>query len=72
MAKRESDGTGCESCRYWQEQTGSEDEIRWGHCYRYPPQLVATVGEGGEDTVDCAMPWVALPMWCGEHKPRLQ
>lgn len=72
MAKREPEETGCENCRFWREQTEAGDEIRWGHCHRNPPQIVATVGDGGEDMVDSALPWVALPMFCGEHKPRLQ
>jgi len=72
VAKREPEETGCESCRFWREQTEASDQLRWGHCHRNPPQLVPSVDEAGEDTIDCALPWVALPMFCGEHKPRLQ
>lgn len=62
----------CSTCRYWREQTESEDEVRWGHCHRYPPMIVATVADDGSDMVDSAQPWTSLPAWCGEHKPRLQ
>ena len=64
------DPDSCSTCLYWREETQTSDTERWGTCRRYPPVPVPSQTPEGEDTIDCLVSWVILPMWCGEHKPR--
>jgi hypothetical protein len=62
---------GCGNCLHWKEETGDADEIRWGHCRRYPPTGVVTrdpVTE--EEQPEAVWPPTDPADYCGEYKPK--
>ena len=59
----------CATCKFWHEGTESGDEVRWGFCRRYPPQVIASDSDDGAESVQA---WTVLPYFCGEHKQVLQ
>ena len=70
MSAPSADDPSCAQCKYWVEQTESHDELRWGWCHRYPPSIVPTVDDGGDEVVAPVKAWTELPYWCGEMKAK--
>jgi hypothetical protein len=60
----------CSDCRHWQEQTESQDEVRWGFCQAHPPVPMYT-GEP-DMPISCVVVWTELPYVCGELQRVLQ
>jgi hypothetical protein len=53
----------CETCRFF--KWDGEDNIREGHCRRYPPTALRL----NKYTTGCVFPsYTAYGMWCGEYK----
>lgn len=59
---------GCQHCHHWREQTGTHDEVRWGECWRFPPQMVLTPDQDGELAPMPFVPNTEPEDLCGEFK----
>lgn len=51
----------CSNCRFFQDQTQSTDEVKWGVCRRFPKQWY----HDGEDA-RCDHSQMDPADWCGE------